>query len=290
MPDSLPLTTDFFVSSIRVRKLFGHFDYDLDFSCPSEPGANRLSILYGDNGSGKTTILNLLFHLLSPVESRGHKTVVAQTKFSLYEVTLANGTRVIAERPQNKISDSLELRIEKGDAVLQSLKLQADEAGSVSLGGTPDMPKLWKFLQRLKSLNVEVLFMRDTRRLTSSLDEKPHAEDSDAPMQIEMMFEMTPEHAIRQRRVSKEAPLEAAVENVTTFFRRQAIAASSRGEVDTNKIYGHLIRQLVVPRKQSQSESAGLFESSMERLESLAERNKSFVTVGLATPLLAADM
>ena len=111
MPDSLPLplTTDLFVRSIRVRKLFGRFDYDLDFTCPNEAGANRLSILYGDNGSGKTTILRLLFHLLSPVESRGHKTVVTQTKFNLFEVTLANGTRVIAQRPHDKFSGSLEL-------------------------------------------------------------------------------------------------------------------------------------------------------------------------------------
>ncbi|MGN6552723.1 MAG: AAA family ATPase [Verrucomicrobiota bacterium] len=290
MPDSQPLTTDFFVQSIKVRRLFGHFDYDLDFTCATEAGPNRLSILYGDNGSGKTTILKLLFHLLSPVESRGHKTVVTQTKFSLFEVTLANGTRVIAERPGNKFSGSIELRIEKRDAVLESLKLKPDEDGSVSLRGTPDMPKLGKFLHRLRSLNVEILFMRDTRRLTSSFDEKPHAEESELPQQFEMMLEMSPEHIVRQRRSSKEAPLETAVENGTTFFRRQAIAASSRGEVDTNKIYGHLIKQLVIPKKQTQLETAGLFESSMERLEGLAERNKSFVTVGLSTPLLAADM
>src|ERR1035441_10085713 len=133
MPDSLPLITDSFVRSIRVRKLFGHFDYDLDFTYASEPGANRLSILYGDNGSGKTTILKLLFHLLSPVESRGHKTVLAQTKFALYEVTLANGTRVIAERPQNKISGSLDLRIEKRGEDQQSFKLTANADGAVSL-------------------------------------------------------------------------------------------------------------------------------------------------------------
>jgi energy-coupling factor transporter ATP-binding protein EcfA2 len=290
MPDTLPIITDFFVSSIKVEKLFGHFNYDLDFACPSEPGTNRLSILYGDNGSGKTTILKLLFHLLSPVESRGHKTVLVQTKFSLFQVTLANGTRVIAERPKNKISGGLELRIEREGNVQHSMKLQAEADGSVSLGGTPDMPKLRKFLHELKSLNVEILFMRDNRRLASSLDENQHAGDSDLTMQMEMMFEMTPERIIQPKRAQKDTPLFAAVENVTTFFRKQALAASSRGEVDTNKIYDDLIRQLVAPRKQLETESSERFESSMERLESLAERNKSFVKVGLASPLLAADM
>ena len=52
-------SADFFVAQIHARKLFGHFDYDLDFTCGEDTNASRLALLYGDNGSGKTTLLEM---------------------------------------------------------------------------------------------------------------------------------------------------------------------------------------------------------------------------------------
>jgi len=60
------------ISRISVTRLFGQFDYILS-SEPTTPSLSHANILilYGDNGSGKTTILKLLFHLLSPSNNRG---------------------------------------------------------------------------------------------------------------------------------------------------------------------------------------------------------------------------
>jgi len=71
------------ISKIFVHKLFGTYDYVL--SAPdnaNEP--NSLVILYGDNGTGKTTILKLLFHLLSPETGQGHKTALATIPVSAF--------------------------------------------------------------------------------------------------------------------------------------------------------------------------------------------------------------
>ena len=52
---------------VEIEGLFGRYDYDL----PRKPDVlSEVAILYGDNGSGKTTILTLLFHLLSERHER----------------------------------------------------------------------------------------------------------------------------------------------------------------------------------------------------------------------------
>src|SRR4030095_15456632 len=89
------------IRRIIVHKLFGHFNYVLDFAS-KHSSDDRLGILYGDNGSGKTTILKLLYHLLSPIDNRGHKSVLGQTKFERFEVILSNKVAVIARRSRGK--------------------------------------------------------------------------------------------------------------------------------------------------------------------------------------------
>ena len=74
------------VSKIIVDDLFGYYTYELPSSHESDSDLSRLMILYGDNGSGKTTILKLLYHLLSPSRRKGHKTFVAQQRFRRFAV------------------------------------------------------------------------------------------------------------------------------------------------------------------------------------------------------------
>ena len=71
------------ISRITVEKLFGQFTYELP-SREDPADRSNLFILYGDNGSGKTTILNLLFHLLSSEEHQGHKTFVLRVWFKRF--------------------------------------------------------------------------------------------------------------------------------------------------------------------------------------------------------------
>ena len=67
----------FFIKRIHVAKLFGLYTYDLSVADSTKTNLSRLLILYGDNGSGKTTILKLLFNLLGFEQGRGQKTFLA---------------------------------------------------------------------------------------------------------------------------------------------------------------------------------------------------------------------
>jgi len=63
---------------IEVERLFCQYSYILSLD---ELNISPF-ILYGNNGSGKTTILKLLFHLLSSNQKREHYTFIAKTLFA----------------------------------------------------------------------------------------------------------------------------------------------------------------------------------------------------------------
>ena len=50
------------ISSFSIEELNNFYNYK---NCSIDDIESDLLILYGENGSGKTTILNLIFHLLS---------------------------------------------------------------------------------------------------------------------------------------------------------------------------------------------------------------------------------
>jgi len=83
------------ISRIVAGRLFGQYSYDLH---SDDTDLSKLLILYGDNGSGKTTILRSLFHLLSPARNKRHRSELARVPFRRFCVTLGEDTVVAAER------------------------------------------------------------------------------------------------------------------------------------------------------------------------------------------------
>ena len=72
------------IVSIEVEQLFGRYNYTLSKKDIDGEVDSSLMIIYGDNGSGKTTILKLLFHLLSP--HPGHRKFLTQIPFSKFSL------------------------------------------------------------------------------------------------------------------------------------------------------------------------------------------------------------
>jgi len=191
---------------------------------------------------------------------------------------------------QGRIAGDVELRIDRGGKRIKTLALKLSKDGAVKMKGTPDEALVTKFLQHLATLNVEILFMRDNRKLTSNLDPEQQADDAENLIRGEFLMEMTREHVMRGIAPGRDTSLVQAVENVTTFFRQHALTASSEGETNTNRIYDQIIKGLVFPGKRSPKFSNEKFQEYLEKLETLAERNQKFVKVALASNLMAKDM
>jgi energy-coupling factor transporter ATP-binding protein EcfA2 len=93
--DEMPSLTAHHIKEISVRRLFGRYTYNVPRTAASFADLN---ILYGENGLGKTTMLNLVYHLLSPAANRNHKGAIADVPFERLEVVLQDGTRLTAEK------------------------------------------------------------------------------------------------------------------------------------------------------------------------------------------------
>ena len=67
----------FAIVEITVQGLFGYITQKLSTNKNTRQHISRLAILYGENGTGKTSLLRLAFHLLSPRVDHGHKSKLA---------------------------------------------------------------------------------------------------------------------------------------------------------------------------------------------------------------------
>jgi energy-coupling factor transporter ATP-binding protein EcfA2 len=91
----------YLVASLEVFSLFGKYSYRVSplKRDVEEQGAPPLMLVYGDNGGGKTTILQILWHLLSPAPDRNHRTDLLKIPFKKLVVRLGNGDVITASKP-----------------------------------------------------------------------------------------------------------------------------------------------------------------------------------------------
>ncbi|MFI0513099.1 AAA family ATPase [Streptomyces sp. WSLK1-5] len=95
------------VSAVEIRGLFGSKYLHVDFSGEGKAkhAGRRLSLLYGNNGSGKTTVLKLLWHALSPSGRVGHRSEIAKTPFERFTIHLCSGDVISIEKVNGLVGD-----------------------------------------------------------------------------------------------------------------------------------------------------------------------------------------
>ena len=147
------------VRSLSFWSLFGRYDY-LSLSIGGIEKHSRISLLYGENGCGKTTILRLLYASLSPQSSQGLRSYIAETPFQKYSIELLDGS-VIDVRKLDGNYGSYKYSI-RGPRLTASIDVTANEDNEVV-----DV-KVDTFFDRLSMLKLDILFLRDTRDVLST--------------------------------------------------------------------------------------------------------------------------
>jgi len=257
------------ITRVEIEKLFGRYNYDLKMPGAVNRASSNIAIIYGDNGTGKTTVLKLVFHLLSTARNRGHRTFLARVPFSRLSVAFSDKTKINVAREGSNLTGTYTITLTRPRRSALKVKLKADETDTISPERAP--PKLDALLDEMAAWDVSTFFLSDDRTLES--DEFP---------------ERSEERYLEIRRIygveipsPREIALRESLDRTATWLRRRLIQESSRGEAEAQHFYANIVETIgkrgVTQIKDYKAEKDKL----TEELKELDTRSRSFTEFGL---------
>lgn len=275
-----------YIKSIYVDNLFGYFTYSLP-NGEDHASLDKLMILYGDNGSGKTTILRLIFNLLSERNDSGHRTYLAKTKFARIVVRLAENVEVGAYREVGNISGSYSFYAKVGDLRLDAyIPTDADCNIRISDDGEKSQ-RLDEVLALIKSLNLSLYFLSDDRKsMSNSVSDYRSLIGSEIDTHFLDHIEINKftSKAFRAKIREKEQEvidIDMSLKTLTQWIRDKTIYYSNIGENSNQSIYTDLIKSV---SNSTQSKSIKSKEELIHTISSLAKKSEEFSQFGLVSP------
>jgi energy-coupling factor transporter ATP-binding protein EcfA2 len=272
------------LEGVLVRELFGLYTFDIRVprARQREP---TLLILYGDNGTGKTTILNLIYHLLGREDNRGHRSYLAKVPFRDLQVRLSGGIVLEASRSGKELVGSYRLRVGVGKQTIAEAEAiaSADLSVSATTSGTVSQRAAWaRFLTTLQELNMSFFMLGADRR--SERAGQPEGNQSPDDLELELI-RRTAFFAERDRdRSDVDVRLEQTVERLETWIRDEALKATNVGEAGASNVYADVAKRLGGRGQSNQARVAEIEQSLIE----LDARSRPFAALGfVSAPNLA---
>lgn len=273
------------ITRVVVEDLFGLYTYDLRPS--SENLAPNLLILYGPNGSGKTTILNLVRHLLSPEQHRGHRTAIAQTRFKRIEVEIGQRDSVIAFRGTDSLVGSFTQEVIHDARSIASFLFEVNKESIVpkSPGGSP--PAELGLYSALENLKIAFHYLADDRRSAGTAEE----DDSDVEVWNTEDVNQVLLRANRNFRFHygpKQEKAATALKTTTDWIRQQALKATASGSKNSDNVFANVVSQISTIGAQQDTRAPSLDILRVELL-AIESKNNDFSKYGLV-PQFDASM
>ncbi len=270
------------IKKIKVEKLFGDFTYELPDLNDENDDFSKVLILYGDNGSGKTTILKMLYHLLNPINRKGHKSFLAEIRFKTFEVQLTDGTTITAQRAGNSLIGSYTLILAKDSTEIESVFLKADDELSLQVKGRREI-KLMNILEYISELDYALYFISDDRAFSSNIFELYEESDRFDYIIRDIGFERKYFTTKRQPQDLRGIIMQQAISRAEKYLISQVTEALSKGEINVNKIYSDLIKLIANPSKKVGIEGKSI-KKLKNRLQNLFERSQEYSKFKIISP------
>lgn len=214
--------------NIELHDLYGRLSYNIPVN-HSQDESTGLAILFGDNGCGKTTLLNLLHHSLSPAPRANHRTSLSKIPFKYFKVDLSSNISITISKPNVDsrdytivvTSDNIEeFQLKYGTIESERDQVAADEYSNL----------LKRYGINISMLTADRLSLyKSRRRLKSSRDGEVWFHEINDP----------------DSTISVDHYLEGA----TRWAQRAIIESLNEGQVSTERIYLDVAKKLLSPLK-----------------------------------------
>lgn len=305
------------VEFIEVDKLFGRRSYRLDV--PWVDGVpSRLMLIHGNNGSGKTTMLKLLWNTLSAADNQGHRTQLAKVPFERFKVGMSHGRSITVEKTggltgtftvtlarrgmpdvvtEYVADENLRVRgpspttMGLSAAELRELEALARRRTAESRKRIQQIQEQFSRYQSLRDGEQEFLnFLADevSAPLLLADDRSLYSDDVDLNRTREILSRQR--ESDKMDRVSQLVFIELRVtlRRVTEYLRGLTLGGQNDGSANGNAIYLDVLRQLVDPsgKDARDFDDASL---SLALLEDIARVAPAYEEFGLVPHLNAEE-
>lgn len=291
----MPSPTPHHIARIGLVRLFGRYSYDL----PREGESfTDLNILYGENGLGKTTLLTLVFHLLSPSRTRSHRTSLSGIPFQSLSVTLNDGTRITAGKDEQLLTGPVKFGIYGRTRQAEwtffpnsptTVRLE-DLPESVSVAALPkeiraDVQQALaerSYFEELAKIEVTAYMLTSDRILLADTLE-PIERERRPPRPAESARARLAEIVAEQR----IGAVTQALSSASSWLQRKFVERSYGAAESASKVYESVIARIATtPYKTSEglskTQQNQLREEMTTRIQSLNKQSREFATFGLA--------
>ncbi len=276
------------LSRIDVEELFYTYTYTLKPAYSIGPESGRLMLLYGNNGTGKTTILNLLYHLLHPEPYGGHRSFVGRIPFKKFQVHLLDGASVTASRAKKYDPGDYDIRASYPS---QGKQIEWTWSPTRRRGAETEEEKRYQeFCLFLTNLGIAFHYLQDTRRIEG--DVRPRH-----PMYRRRLENMADDILLveeeideQEETLSPKKQLQRSIDAAIQWFRQKALMATNVGYTSVNSIYRDLIKRIVTPGPPTEKATNAPTEKLIEELIHLKGRNSGFAKFGLTPELDIGDI
>ncbi|MGC0383262.1 AAA family ATPase [Streptomyces sp. SAI-129] len=295
----MQVTNSALISWIEIEDLFGTSSYHLNFFGDNEPGSRgrRLTLLYGNNGSGKTTILKLLWDTLSADTTKGHRERIAKTPFRTLVIHLSTGDTIRVAKTEGltgpfsiavdgesvsfhqpylvtpvgvtAVPESIannhaalserEIRLRLMRARRKRPSEEYEEGGD-------------KFAEYLKGLGAVPYMLADDRQIYGD------AIESDAREEEEWVILDEEDDPSAESARGVAAELTQAIERVDSLVKDQVIKGGQQGSRSSNSVYLGILGR--VARTES-SRKEVTKDELIGKIEEVAERTQVYSRYGL---------
>jgi energy-coupling factor transporter ATP-binding protein EcfA2 len=269
------------ITEVAVSELFGRYSYNLEF----DP---RLAILYGDNGTGKTTILRMIHNLLSPGPGRGHKTAVANTPFREFTIKSSNGATVHAVREEGGVG-SFELFLHATNGQSSRAPFIINDDRVIPRHGAHSEIQDGLIREIARSIPLRSYYLSDDRILDSDFIEEDH---SARDIRRHAYRYLEDEELLREMDKSARYPqVSSAISRAANWVRQQALQGASEGSVSVNTIYADVVKHLAeMPRVATAKGKSSTRQQLLQMIERTGQRSRDQARFGLSPAVNTRDL